>query len=189
METELVNTVEGRSKDLSSKDEMIFNIVAGIPGISLSFYERELKKPSIEYKKGRIYGRNKINLYYYTCSCKHYRELARIYKCGSFNRLCKHLLINILSDQQMELDTLTRLMLEARFWSGLEKIYKIDYDALPRYLSIHEGELSLFLLDEHEEWIWYHYNTSHNYRENYNVPHDEVGREILINLKQKRKSY
>jgi hypothetical protein len=89
-------------------------------------------------KKSIIAGRNKVNLYFLNCSCKVYRQNAKLYPKRDIRRVCKHLYTKLFSDAENSLDAMTKLLLHNQFWFGQIVIKKVRLHNEIIYIGLHK---------------------------------------------------
>jgi hypothetical protein len=104
----------------------------------------------------------KVNLYYVTCSCKTYRENIKFYPRRDYRRLCSHIVNNLLKEENFQLDSFTKLLLENYLWTGKEHLKKLKFNS-DLYsdeiiLGTNDNKLSIYL----KEHNWVRYSLQYN---------------------------
>ena len=89
-------------------------------------------------KKTIITGRNRVNLYYLNCSCKTYRQNAKMYPRRDIRRICKHIYAKLFAEAESSLDSLTRMLLHNQFWFGQSAVKKVKFHNEIIYIGIHK---------------------------------------------------
>jgi hypothetical protein len=97
-------------------------------------------------------GRNKVNLFNLSCSCKDYRASVSVYARRDIRRVCKHIYSKLFSEVEDKLDDLSKLILHNQFWFGQTNVKKIFFYNMELYVGLHRNSkiISVFLKKE----IW-----------------------------------
>ncbi|AFH50726.1 Hypothetical protein IALB_3023 [Ignavibacterium album JCM 16511] len=90
---------------------------------------------SIPKKTTRILGVS-INPYYFTCSCKDFRAKAKEFPKRDFRRMCKHLFIYLSKYHWDEMDSLTKILLEHKFWAKILNVIEIEINENTFFIGI-----------------------------------------------------
>ncbi len=112
------------------------------------------------FPKNTFHFRNyKINLFYLHCSCKSYRENVKKYPKRDLRRICKHIYFKIFADYSEALDTLSKLLLDTKYWFGITYITKVDLNDDEIYLGLNfTKEKVAAIINVDECWKQYIYN-------------------------------
>jgi hypothetical protein len=109
-------------------------------------------------KKTIIAGRNRVNLYYLSCSCKEYRQSVKNYPRRDIRRICKHLYVKIFAEAESSLDSLSKMLLHNQFWFGQKSVKKIKFYDEIIYAGLHKVNniASIFKSDDehHKKYIF-----------------------------------
>lgn len=108
-------------------------------------------------KTYHYYNRNKVNPYYLNCTCKEYRDNIKLYPLRDLRRMCKHIFFVLTRDFITKIDTLTKLLLEHKFWEKITDVYEINFNNEKLYLSFNKEFKYLHIYRKNSEWKFYTY--------------------------------
>jgi hypothetical protein len=91
-------------------------------------------------KKTLNSGRNRVNLYSLSCSCKVYRQNVKMYPKRDIRRVCKHLYDKLFSEADQLLDGLSNMLLHNQFWFGQSHVKKVMFYNHILYIGFHKAE-------------------------------------------------
>ncbi len=103
-----------------------------------------------------------VNIYYFNCTCKAYRESIPKYPKRDIRRMCKHLFLAISAEHIDKYDTLTRLMIESKFWYGYQDILKAEYLNRQFYLAFSSERDVVNIIIYRDGWTLLKYNIRTN---------------------------
>lgn len=129
-------------------------------------------------KRSIITGRNKVNLYSLSCSCKDHRASVTIYPKRDIRRICKHLYNKLFSELEDKLDDLTKLLLHNQFWFGQTNVKKIFFYKSSLYIGLHGAGNIISVFLKKDKWEKFVYDFVLNQWVNSLKPFDD---EILLN--------
>lgn len=146
------------------------------------------KIPRIEgvSKKTIITGRNRVNLFSLSCSCKDHRLNVAIYPKRDIRRICKHLYAKLFSDLEDKLDELTKLLLHNQFWFGQTQVKKIFFYGDDLYIGFYADRNFISIYKKNEKWHKYIFDTVINEWKDLNTPFDqyELNKKLVSIIKQ-----
>ncbi len=114
-------------------------------------------------KKSLTLDKHKINLFYLQCSCLDFRESVKRYPRRDIRRICKHLYYKIITQLENEVDPLTKMLLDNKFWMHETAVHKIKFEKQIIYLGFYNNEKIVNVYKYTDKWRQYQYNTLKNY--------------------------
>ncbi len=109
--------------DLTGKEQSILNQELRPNIVRKNF---ALNKFSLIPKKSIAFAGKLINPHYYTCSCKDYRSYAEKYPKRDLRRICKHLFIYLSKNHFEDIDLVSRILLEHKFWYKIINVFELE---------------------------------------------------------------
>jgi hypothetical protein len=86
-------------------------------------------------KRTYLMGNYRVNLHYLQCTCPVYKNALKIYPKRDIRRICKHLYYKIITELESEIDTLSKMLLDNKFWLNEREVFKIKLDEHLLYLG------------------------------------------------------
>lgn len=124
----------------------------------------------------------KLNAFHLTCSCKIYRERAKLYPKRDLRRLCKHLFSEILTNYSNELDPLTKLLVETYFWFGRQLLYKINFSKSEVFFCYKKPIERIYIFAHNNNWQRYIYNYIEDYWDSQFNPNNDMT--LILKIKK-----
>lgn len=121
---------------------------------------------SFPKKTVMLWGKS-LNPYYFNCSCKDYRALAKKYPRRDLRRMCKHLFTYLSKYQFENIDTLTKIIIEHKFWYKINNVIELEINKHSFYLGYTIDFEIFFVYIPSDLPIFYSYNcTLRQWRDN-----------------------
>jgi hypothetical protein len=103
-------------------------------------------------KRSIVTGRNKVNLFNMSCSCKDYRASVTNYPKRDLRRICRHLYAGLFKELEDKLDDLTKLLLHNQFWFGQTHVKKILIYDFMLYIGLHGAGSTISFFVQKDKW-------------------------------------
>jgi hypothetical protein len=131
-------------------------------------------------KTSQSVGKFTVNPYYFTCTCKSFRQNVKLYKKRDFRRVCKHIFSVINSMYNDRLDDLTRIIIEHQFWYRINRVIEIKVGQEILFVSFKAEKDFAFVYKKNSHWKFYKYYFAKKSWENLVPPFKHISQNKIL---------
>lgn len=114
-------------------------------------------------KKSLTIDKYKMNLFYLQCSCSDFKESVKLYPRRDIRRICKHLYYKIITQFENEIDPLSKMLLDNKFWMHETEVHKIKLEKQIIYLGFYNNEKIINIYKYTDRWRQYQFSLEKGY--------------------------